>query len=249
MANQKVYHIEWKFGPIMGIIPKNKICLKDVVHCFGNDAMTLGATCKPDIYPLDYPLKNKDEFGGIDIPCLLKSDKEVSKDTIMIIGEAPRRKAGSPKFSLGTPYGIQYDGYPPQCDVYKDIFKCLLGEGYNLYLTDAIKVWTNNKQTNRKLLVPDCTDYNILKEEINAEKPCKIVTFGRVAMNAVRTVYNNLEVKPPLCHLYHPSHIAIRHWKRKSCVKSFPDVPCVVVCLIKRRERVNMFNKEWKFNK
>lgn len=189
---QAYYQIEWKSDVIQNNLNLQPQDVESAKKLFGDSAFALnrGNESISGLFCIDQPRIEADDYGGIDIPCLLKNVNVSSDKTIMVIGEAPRRKQYGYKedkhCSFGTPYAIQYDSYPPQCEVYKDIFKCLLCEGYNLYLTDAIKMWTNSKQKNRKLLVPDDTEYEILKEVIEEEMPCVIVTFGRVAMDAVR---------------------------------------------------------------
>lgn len=248
----KVYHIVWREDLLDILAPKlNGAEVQNVVKkidCISDDIS--GGEEKPfGEFQVSYPLSEGETLAGIDIPCLVQRREASANKKIMIIGEAPRRNIRSKncccRCTVGTPYAIRNYGFPNSCKTYKNIIDPLLVE-CDIYLTDAIKVWSNVRQ---KHLEPCPNELLILKNEIECVQPYKIVTFGRVAMDAVHKVYDEIWIKPQLCHLYHPSYIAIRHWKRKTCVKSVLDISSVAVCLINSEEQVNMFDKEWKFSK
>lgn len=96
------------------------------------------------------------EITGFDVPVLIKSEKGNHEKLMIIVGESPLRKGSEQRFLVGFPFAVDYTmGKPSQCDVYKKLFNELLGEGYDLYITDIIKVWSKSKSKNLKVTKDD----------------------------------------------------------------------------------------------
>lgn len=212
--NWDPYGIVSKLGVLPSDITKAKIL-------FGNRAMVKkrGNRCCPGLCFITMLGLKSGEIAGVDLPCLITNTKLEKAETIMIIGQAPyRRKCGKekmPQYSIGAPYAIQFTDYPDQCWVYKQIFMKLLKQ-YNLYLTDATKVYTNQEKS--------CINkYNWekrLKEEIDCVSPKFIVTFG----NKARDMLNNTGCTGyTVREILHPGSRNRSRWEQKGIV-----YPCCV---------------------
>jgi len=211
-----MYEIKWDPHKIISKFAIHTADISNAEKLFGNQAMVKlrGNECCPGLYFIPMQSLKLDEFAGIDFPCLIKNSEQKTDKTIMIIGEAPRRgRCGhNPQTpcSLGTPYAIQFADYPDQCWVYKQIFKGLLDK-HNLYLTDAIKLWTSQGTSSNN----NTKWRGILKDEIDSVKPQMIVTFGRVAKDMLdkipKAVLNGAEIR----NILHPSQTNIGRWKNQ----------------------------------
>jgi hypothetical protein len=185
-----------------------------------------GNTFAPGLYHICYPGLTNPNYGGIDFPCLIHNG-DSNRETIIIVGESPRRNKNvinkNKPCSLGSPYGIIFKEYPDQCWVYKQVFERLLEKGYNLYLTDADKMWTKQPLNG---VLPDYI--KILATEIGQIEHVIIVTFGIKARNAVRQC---LRFKYPnmISHLYHPSQRNYNRWLKIQGVNSIDDIPNIIV--------------------
>ena len=231
-----MYQTTWDPHNIIGKLAISTCYIAAAETLFGNQAMVKlrGNECCPGLYYIPMQGLKPDEFAGIDFPCLIKNSEHKTDKTIMIIGEAPRRgRCGhNPQTpcSLGTPYAIQFADYPDQCWVYKQIFKGLL-DIYNLYLTDAIKLWTsqgtssNNKTKWR----------GVLKDEICNVKPQMIVTFGRVAKDMLDKIPNAVLNGAEVRNILHPSQINIGRWKNQVGICPC-DIPNYVLDFILENE-------------
>lgn len=112
------------------------------------------------------------------------------KGTIFIIGESPTRNKKDYKDNgdliIGTPFAVACEkGAPKQCDIYKYIFNRLINKGYNVYITDAVKVWQNGMKRNE---FKGHINEVFLKKEINIVKPNFVVTWGETAKEAYNRV-------------------------------------------------------------
>ena len=174
---------------------------------FGNEAFCIE---KVDIYCSQQQHVNS--IVGIDVPVLL-SNGHGKNGTIMIIGESPVRDTRSTKGNglyIGTPFAVAHKfNIPPQCKNYKNIFCNLLNEGYNVYITDAVKEW-NNKLKKKDYVKH--IDYPVLKDEIRNIKPILIVTWGETAKVACKKIFNN---KTCFCPQTHPVNLNWDRWKVK----------------------------------
>lgn len=173
--------------------------------------------------------KYKDKKIGIDVPVLLEREGNKNKRVIVILGESPLRKdsqfTGSNNVILGTPYAIHLDedSFPKQCSVYKEIFDGLLEKGYSLYLTDIIKLWGENENSQKQ------TCFDVFREEIKeleeqtkSFKIVTIVTFGKKAAKAIEQMKNEVsgildfsQKLPQHIELPHPSTQNWNNWKSR----------------------------------
>lgn len=236
------YHIKWASNLIVSELHLNPHEIACAEKTFGNLAMSKerGNHCCIEYYPIDAPsLISSNNIVGIDIPCFIEKDVCSATETIMIIGEAPRRNVcgkGTGSTLLGTPYAIQYKDFPDQCWVYKQIFKGLL-DYYNLYLTDAFKVWPKTSAS----AYSNKEWKELLKKEIDCFKPTIIVTFGKEAKTMLDKIikegYNGFDVR----NVIHPSQRNNSLW---NSLGVFPcDIPQYVLNFILKNQEKNMYNK------
>ena len=161
-------------------------------------------------------------FIGIDVPVLLSPKDRVLGKTIIIVGESPLRNTKDFKnphdILMGTPFAVHQEfSYPPQCNVYKKIFRDLLSEGYSIYLTDIIKVWWQGKK-GREMKVND-VDKSIFRKEIvkiksttkgNLDNEIFIVAWGKTAENELNKIK---EYKNKFKLMLHPGLMNWNNWK------------------------------------
>lgn len=215
------FQIDWDPYVIVSKLGISPLDITKAETLFGNRAMVKkrGNNCCPGLYFITMHDLKSGEIAGVDLPCLITNTKNEKAETIMIIGQAPyRRKCGKekmPQYSIGTPYAIQFADYPDQCWVYKQIFMKLL-KRYHLYLTDATKVYTNQKTYSFNKY-----DWEkILKDEIESVRPKVIVTFGNRAMNMLKkTGCTRYTVR----NILHPGPRNSSRWEQKGIV-----YPCCV---------------------
>lgn len=110
----------------------------------------------------NYYCGRAESITGFDIPVLISKNGDKSK-LMIIVGESPLRKGSEPKFLVGFPFAVDYKEEPYQCKVYKELFSKLLDEGYNLYITDIIKLWNKSKSKNLNVTAED---EKVLNEEL-----------------------------------------------------------------------------------
>lgn len=247
MANQKTYHIEWKLDALI-ILDKDSINTNLILEKLGNLAFsqTRGDDYMPGLYEIDFPQITEGNYAGIDIPCLIYSETK-SSETIMIIGEAPWREKNYIEkdkcCSLGAPYAIGFIDYPDRCWIYKQIIKRLVDTGYNIYLTDAYKLWTKKKIAKESEY--RATYKEMLINEIRSERPCKVITFGKVAKAMVQQVAKNLKdaniiSKIEIFNILHPSQRVTCLWEKVLKGKKYPcDVPNYVVDFVTNKKDSN----------
>ena len=129
---------------------------------------------------------NKEPLTGIDIPVLVKRDKQSERPVIAIVAQDPLRSEKDKNLKvfkaagsaiIGTPFALHYkeDDYP-QTIVYRRIIECLLSyrDGYDVYITDAHKTYPRKKGLKRK-------EEDVLKAEIKKIEPRLVITFGSEA--------------------------------------------------------------------
>lgn len=141
---------------------------------------------------------------GLDIPVILKTKNGPSNGLIVILGESALRKynGGKGKIILGTPYAVHAGlNEPKQCYIYKSIFKKLLEGGYDLYLTDIIKLYWKGKNVKKiktkKDIENNDTDITTFKRELTILKkeysPIYIVSWGETASGSMRNINNTFK--------------------------------------------------------
>ena len=146
------------------------------------------------------------DYMGVDIPVLLSRNNN-TKGTIIIIAESPQRndsdKTNDGNLIIGTPFAVLCkNGIPSQCDIYKYILNRLLNEGYNVYLTDAVKVW-NNKLTRKdfgKIINKKLLDHEISK----IENKQLVVAWGNTAKQGIEELLNKTQEDDEYLPQIHP---------------------------------------------
>ncbi|MBO7553306.1 MAG: hypothetical protein J6T82_04640 [Bacteroidaceae bacterium] len=236
------YHIKWASNLIVSELHLNPHEIACAEKIYGNLAMSKerGNLCCIEYYPIEaLSLNSSKSVVGIDIPCFIEKDQNSATRTIMIIGEAPRRNVcgkGTNLVLLGTPYAIQYKEFPEQCWVYKQIFKGLLDD-YNLYLTDALKVWPKtcaSTYSNKEWK-------DILKREILCVNPTMIVTFGRVAKNMLDQIIKEGPYGIDIRNVIHPSQMNNNLWSSLGvCPCHIPQF--VLKFILENQGERNMYN-------
>ena len=225
---------------------------------FGKKPMT-----KPDktIIPVigTTSLTKGHEYIGFDAPVLLRPLKGGLGKTIVIVGETPLREMkdfNNPDIILlGTPFAIHQEfDKPSRCNIYKEIFSGLLAKGYNVYITDIIKVWWKGKKKNN--MKANDTDKELFRKEIDRIKKEKgelgkdvfIVAWGKTAENEL----NNLEeYTNKFKAMLHPGHLNWNNWKlhifekaiyekkdMNYVTKIYPDSKCTTTEVVVANEAV-----------
>jgi uracil-DNA glycosylase len=160
----------------------------------------------------------------VDLPSLLELDNgDGNKLAIALIGQDPKTHDEHEQLHVGTPYGLHHKDSRetlPGTKLYFDMVHILLELGYRVYLTDVFKIWVcNPKKRYDGLKLPYCDQkrfLEIIKPELDVVKPVAVITWGKVAGDAVG------ELKLGIKHLKfpHPSSAAGGAWK--SLMKKTP---------------------------
>lgn len=143
---------------------------------------------------------------GFDLPILVG---EGNRPIAMIIGQDPLRSIKEAerykpdRVLLSTPFGVHSPaGMKPRTLIsYDVIIQTLIEEGYDVYVTDAAKMYLHNLTTNERIR-PDAAASavyaGILKKEITALSPAEVICLGNDAKNACIGIW------PKLVSVYHP---------------------------------------------
>lgn len=123
---------------------------------------------------------------GYDLPCLLSADRP-TRGRIMLCAQDPQRRGTSPGLTVGTFFGINSSRYRHSQQHYGAVWNlirtCVQG-GYDVWVTDALKIFVGKNQLWKDPeLVKLCFD--ILRDEIDAFSPDKILTMGGTAGDAL----------------------------------------------------------------
>lgn len=153
---------------------------------------------------------------GFDIPLLLTPNHCVTDKTIVILGESPLRNKLLSGTLIRTPFGI---GSVPglrgleQCERYYNIIQNIIDLGYNVYVTDIIKVWVDDYTDKSKLNVCD-KDIETFKDELEILKKHfkvdNIVCWGNKSYEAIKD-----NVNENIIHILHPSKMNVKYWKMR----------------------------------
>ena len=157
---------------------------------------------------------------GIDVPVLVYPDNALQRNTIVVVGQDPLRENNSNnngKILWGYPFAIDCTkGIPQQCDVYKEIF-CSLLKDYNLYLTDASKVWKKpgcnffrNRDNAKQLL----HEIQWLQNEIGCQHNIILLSMGRKAEKCICRMEIISQTSYPHITILHPSIRNWHNWKK-----------------------------------
>lgn len=138
---------------------------------------------------------------AVDLPSLMElDDRRIDKPTVAIIGQDSKNDSDHKQLVVGTPYGLHHKGSRedlPRTKLYFEMIQVLLELGYRVYLTDLLKIWVCNpdrpynginlpKKDRQKFL-------QLIKPELDIVKPVAVITWGKLAGNAVDQLPLNIE--------------------------------------------------------
>lgn len=156
---------------------------------------------------------------AVDLPSLMElEDGRNDKLTVAIIGQDAKNNSNPEQLVVGTPYGLHHKGSREELrrtKLYFEMIQVLLELGYRVYLTDLLKIWVCNPERRYvgiKLPRADQQRFlELIKPELAVVRPVAVITWGRVAGNAVNQL-QQLGIK----HLsfIHPGGAAGGAWLR-----------------------------------
>lgn len=139
-----------------------------------------------------------------DLPSLLSRG---GQKTVVIIAQDPLNSNPAEGVWIGTPYGLHVKKMREEKHTkrYMQLIEILLHHGYQTYLTDFYKIYVRDAKLPKvdKYLFAD-----ILKQEIELIKPTAIITWGKIASDAVAS----LKLQIPQHAYPHPSGSARWKW-------------------------------------
>ena len=155
---------------------------------------------------------------AVDLPSLMElDDGRNDKPTIAIVGQDSKNDSDHEKLVVGTPYGLHHKGSREELrrtKLYFEMVQVLLELGYRVYLTDLLKIWVCNpkrRYVGIKLPPIDRQRFlQLIKPELAVVQPVAVVTWGKVAGNAVDQLH--LGIKH--INFIHPSGAASGTWRR-----------------------------------
>lgn len=154
---------------------------------------------------------------GIDLPVLLSPEKTCTK-TVFIVGEDPLRDFLnlSSEVRLSTPFGLHMEEFRNhRLPIYWQYIEYLLGQGFNVYVTDYIKLWIKEKDKS-KIHFKDDIKYNLQRAfnyELKTFNPKLIVTFGNHASNLVNGSIGTIDTNISTIQFPHPTGTANGKWR------------------------------------
>ena len=157
---------------------------------------------------------------GFDVPVLVKSPCSVNKGTVVILGQDALRDSDDPLLNgintnteivVGLPYAIVFDRKYKQVAIYHRLIESVLKGGYNVYLTDIWKSWTEGSQDKKDEWIDGNPYKDCLDKEFGDLQIDYIVLMGGVAQEKYQTIcHSNNIVDIPVPHL---SPMANGKWK------------------------------------
>lgn len=158
---------------------------------------------------------------GFDVPVLIKPSCPEKKGTVVILGQDALRDSNDPLLNkiktntdvvIGLPYAIAFDQDYKQVAVYHTLIKNILESGYNVYLTDIWKSWTEGSQDKKDEWIDGNPYKDCLDKEFGDLQIDYIVLMGGVAQEKYQTIcHSNNIVYIPVPHL---SPMANGKWKK-----------------------------------
>ena len=158
---------------------------------------------------------------GFDVPVLVKSPYYVNKGTVVILGQDALRDSDDSSLNgintntdivVGLPYAIAFDQDYKQVAVYHTLIKNILESGYDVYLTDIWKSWTEGNQDKKDEWIDDNPYKDCLDKEFGDLQIDYIVLMGGVAQKKYQTIsHSNNIIDIPVPHL---SQTANGKWKK-----------------------------------
>lgn len=155
---------------------------------------------------------------GIDLPILLRKKNKIETECVFIVGEDPLRSYNdniNGEIILSTPYAPQYKKYREGYGKLYWRFSLYLLENYAVHYTDVTKIWVCEKNK-RKLKIPkDLAQHFVetLEKEMNDYTPNLIITFGKPAEEAAKTII----AEKDLLSFPHPASSSFRkkRWTKR----------------------------------
>lgn len=211
------YKIEY---PTLDLLKENSVCIDCLSNHLDEAMKILGdkAFDKGD-YNLGYCFagfkNNKLTKYGVDIP--VKITKEGNDKTLYFVGESVLREKNDynrvihsdHNILIGTPFAVVgTNDNPKSCNVYKEIFCRFLELGYNIYITDFIKLWRDDKSCLNDINLRKSSK-ELLRKEIEDVNPTHIIPFGKEARDVIVDILG----ADNIIKLHHPSNNAKVHWK------------------------------------
>ncbi|MCU0525343.1 MAG: uracil-DNA glycosylase family protein [Elainella sp. Prado103] len=155
---------------------------------------------------------------AVDLPSLMElDDGKIGKPTIAIIGQDSKNDSDQEQLVIGTPYGLHHKGSRENLNrtkLYFEMIQALLELGYRVYLTDLLKIWVCNPERRYvgiKLPSVDRQRFlKLVKPELAVVQPVAVITWGKVAGNAV----DQLQLGIKHLNYIHPSGAASGAWKK-----------------------------------
>lgn len=159
----------------------------------------------PEIARQDWATDLLDRYAdgplGYDLPCLLSADRP-ARGRIMMCAQDPLRGSGEAKLTVGTFFGID-DNYlrarRHYWMIWQFIRRCVLA-GFDIWVTDAIKLFAGKGVVQRNHSLRELSR-SIIKGEVAAFTPDRIVTFGKLAGETMADISG----KHTLISLKHPT--------------------------------------------
>ena len=153
----------------------------------------------------------KDREIGYDLPCLLSNDRPV-QGRIMLCAQDPLRSSTTPPgLTVGTFFGIDDNRLRLGGNHYRAIWNLIrtcVKAGYEVWVTDALKIFVGKHALWKDPdLVKLC--FEILRAEIEAFAPDKILTMGGTAAGALSR--SGLK-KGSFLRATHPSYYGRKEW-------------------------------------
>ena len=158
---------------------------------------------------------------GFDVPVLIKSSCPENKGTVVILGQDALRDPKDPLLNgintkthivVGLPYAIALDKNYKQVAVYHTLIKNILESGYDVYLTDIWKSWTEGSQDKKDEWIDGNPYKDSLDKEFGDLQIDYIVLMGGVAKEKYKTIsHSNNIIDIPVPHL---SQTANGKWKK-----------------------------------
>ena len=208
-------------GEYLGNVYRVKLSLEDSINILGMEKEAHPKEDKSGYYILDDVKVS--ELTGVDIPILLENDNNINRGIIAIVAQDPKRSDGDKqlpkdnngktikdKIIVGTPFAFHYksDAYS-KTKVYRNIVDGLLKDGYKVYITDAHKIYSEDKTFS----VDKDSEMDLLKDELSSFEDLKcVVTFGEDALNYIEDAYKTDDNKPSCVNVLHPSSNNTSNW-------------------------------------
>lgn len=159
----------------------------------------------PEIARQDWATDLLDRYAGgpigYDLPCLLSGDPP-ARGRIMMCAQDPLRGSGAAKLTVGTFFGIDDNHLRVRRHywmIWQFIRRCVLA-GHDVWVTDAIKIFAGKGVVQRDHLLRELSQ-SIMKVEVAAFAPDRIVTFGKLAGETMAGISG----KHKLISLQHPT--------------------------------------------